>query len=268
MKAKRFTKKVLMTAIFMVALAMVLVPASAQLQVAVTAYDTVNTAVGYSKVIHDNEAGFDFDPAVGAISLGNGFTPIANFVVQGSYHTSNKAANRITSGSSTVTNNRATTTRAYVAVSDTDFTPPANVASLTGSGTFTDATGSAIRLEYYDDPANAQGANYAFADYNDFLANAWKLTPGNMVGSYDFTAADDDDSFSYNPGDVAVNDVDPFSMTLKFDFTLTSGGMLVSRGQSMNKDYDVPEFPTLALPTAMLIGLVGAVLFIRKTKES
>lgn len=255
-KKKSLTGTILAIAVCMVALALVLsTPAQATLQIGVSVYDTVNVATGYSTVIVDNGIG-DFDPAVGQIALGNNFQPIPNFIVQGSFHTSKLGGlNLLTSGSSTVTNNRANTVRAYVAVGDTDYTPPALIASVTGSGTFTNAIGSTMYMGYYDDPANVQGANIAFVDLNDFLANAWKLTPGNLIASYNFASTLALDSYSFNQGKIPVLDPDRFSMTLLFDFNLTSNGILVSRGQSMEKVVPIPG--AVWLLGSGLLGLIG-----------
>lgn len=268
MSAKSVTGKVLAIAVLMVALILLTTPVGAQLQVAVTVYDTVDTSVGYSNIIVDGGAG-DTDGIVnGQVLLGNDFTPIPDFIVQGSYHASTHGSSSIlTSGSSSVTNGRDHPVRAYVAVSDTDYEPPANVGQVTGSGTFTSASGSTMYMSYWDDPENTQGANYDFSSYADFIANVDKLTPGIMIDEFGpWTAPDDFESFVYN-NDVDVEDVDPFSMTLLFDFSLMPGGSLTARGQAMSKSYNVPEFPMLAVPAGMIVGIAGVVMAIRRTKE-
>jgi len=46
------------------------------------------------------------------------------------------------------------------------------------------------------------------------------------------------------------------------------GDIFTLNGRSnINPERNVPEFPTVALPAALVVGLIGAVLFIQKTKE-
>jgi hypothetical protein len=269
-KMKRYTGKVLVIAICMIALVMVLPPVGAALQVDITVDDPTTIGIDYHTVIVDGGPG-DTDGVVnGQVLLGNNFQPITGFIVQGSFHTSTHApfgsSNVLTSGSSAVTNTRASPTHATVAVSDTDFEPRAWVAGVTGSGTFTGAIGSTMTNNWYDDPANVQGANTD--DGNPIPPDVGGvLTPGNQIDSFSFTAMTIVDSYSYNNPSIVVSDVDPYSMTLYFDFTLTPNGQLTSRGQVEAKEHVVPEFPTLAIPAAMVIGLLGAVMFVRKTRE-
>ena len=86
---RRFTGKALSVAVTTVALALVVsTPAHALLEIAVNVWDTANTATFYSNVIVDGGVG-DTDGVVNnQILLGNSFTPVPGFVVQGSFHTS------------------------------------------------------------------------------------------------------------------------------------------------------------------------------------
>jgi len=267
---KSFNGKILAVAVFTIVLALVLAtPVNAILQVEFTVYDVDNPTIFYNHVFIDGVAP-DADGVVNnRIDINSPFLPIPDVSVQGSFHASKLGGlSIITSGESSVTNDRDTTTRVYVAVSDTDFTAPAGLASVTGSGTFTSAQGSTMYMGYYNDPQNEQGANFAFSDYGNFLTNAALLTPGDKISDYAFTAPDNDESFSYNVDNIGVSDPNPYSMTLLFDYSLTSDGWLVSRGQSMSKSHTpVPEFPSLALPAGMVIGLFGAVLLIQRTRE-
>ena len=267
---KSYNGKILAVAVFTIVLALVLAtPVTAKLQVAVTVYDTTDPLNFNNSLIVDGGPG-DSDGLVNnQIDINSPYEPLPGFSVQGSFHTSKLGGlSLITSGESTVTNDRDTTTRAYVAVSDTDFEAPAGLSSVTGSGTFTSAQGSTMYMGFYDDPQNEQGANFAFADYDAFNLNAASLTPGDKISEFSFTAADNSESFEHDIDNIVVSDPNPYSMTLLFDFSLTPNGLLTARGQSMSKSHTpVPEFPSLALPAGMVIGLLGAVLLIQRTKE-
>ena len=244
----------------------VLTPVSAELQLAYTVYDTSNpNGAGNfkSSVIKDSDDGL----TDGNITLPNNFQPIAGLVVDGSKHLSHHGIiAELLSGSSTVSNMKNTPIRVYAAVSDTDYDPPVDFADVTGSGTFSNAKGSTISLGWYDDPQNGQGADYAFTNYDDFNANKGLLTPGILIDSFSFTAPDNLESFLHNNNEISVTDPNKFSMTLLFDYTLLPGSTyessLTSRGQGMQKY--VPEFPIVAVPSAMIIGFIGLALFIKK----
>jgi len=263
--------KLVITGLLLIAVVLILPnPVSATLQIAVTAYDTTNTADFSSNVIVDNGPG-DTNLNPGVIKLADGFEPIPDLVVQGSVHSSTHGIsyNLLKSSSLTVTNEKTAPARAYVAVSDTDFEPRATLADVTGSGTFVEAGGSTFYMSYWNDPANGQGANNVFSNYADFAANAGQLTPGSKVNEFGpFTAGAGLDSFDNDLDDISVSDTKQYSMTLLFDFTLTPDGTLETRSQAMVKNIvATPEFPSLALPAGMIIGLLGAVLFVRRTGE-
>lgn len=269
MQMKRSLGRIVGIALIMIAVALIMTPASAELKIALTVYDTSNPGGAgnfYSNVIKDSDDGF----TDGMIKLPNGFQPIANLVVDGSTHTSvHGTSGVVASGSSRVANYRTAPVRIYAAVSDTDFEPPAHFADITASGTFTNAEASTIDLAWFNDPANTQGADNAFSDYADFNANKASLTPGNQLDTYSYTSTGVLKSFNYNKEKISVNDPDPYSMTLLFDYTLEPGAAyesaLTSRGQGMTKY--IPEFPSYGVPAGLVVGILGIVVILKRKKE-
>ena len=221
----------------------------------IISYTATAGALTNSVTCVDNNAACDTDPTVDRIVLANGTSPLPGLLVNGSTHYSTTAGgmNLISSGSSSIFWTGPGTVSLNVSVSDTDFIGPSFVVETTGSGTFTTAQGSTINLGWYNDPLNRQGADTSTD------------RPGNLVDSFAFIAPDASQSFSHNfSGPLAFPDLGPFSMTLGFDFTLISGGVLTSRGMTELKPVGkVPEPGTLALLGFGLAGLA----FTRRRKH-
>jgi hypothetical protein len=195
----------------------------------------------------------DTDPTLGTLALGSTTTPIlvGGLSVLGSVHTATFGPpnNLLDSSSLEVLNTTGAPVSAMVAVGSTDFVGPATQAFTTGSGTWVTANGSTINLSWYNDPANAQGADTPLD------------RPGVLVNSFADLAVGPLDSFSHSGGPFAVADPGLFSMTLGFDFTLVPGGSLLSRGQAELKPTAVPEPVSLAL---LAMGLGAAAVRRRK----
>jgi hypothetical protein len=127
-----------------------------------------------------------------------------------------------------------------VVVSDTDFTGPVGSWVSSASGTWQNAVGSHITMNWYDDPTNAQGASTSTD------------TPGTLIDTFSTSATLRADSFNHN-GEGPVLDTGPFSMTEQAIFTLTPHAELLSRGQTEIKNA-IPEPSTWAM---MLLGFAG-----------
>lgn len=189
---------------------------------------------GTSFTCADN-ASCDQNSTTGILELAD--QSIGGVQVNGSISTSVQGTiNSIDTSSLSIINNNTTPTAITVTVGDTNFTGPVDTFVVSGSGTFTGAqTGSTVTLTWYNDPANAQGAEAA----GD--------TPGNLLDS--FTATQTlarSQSFSFNDSG-ATSDGALFSMTIQAAGTLQPGASLLSRGQSEVKPQAVPEPGSLGM---------------------
>ena len=190
-----------------------------------------------------DNTGCDTNPAVGVLELANG--TLNGVAVNGSIQVStgtpaNPGQDLIDTSSLSIINRAGATRLVTIAVGDTDFSAPVTSFHITGSGTWVNAGGSSLLLKYYDDPANAQGADNAFD------------APGTIIGSFTSTGSGPLQSFAFDDSG-AVDDSGPFSMTIWAQASLNSGAVLLNRGQGEVKTA-VPEPSTWAM---MALGFVG-----------
>jgi hypothetical protein len=210
----------------------------------------------------DNQAssascpGGDTNPATGTIQLAN--QTIAGVTINTSIQTSvgtpaNPAPLDILNTSSTsLINTNPFPVTVVAAVSDTSFKAPVSEFEASGSGTFQNATGGTITMNFFDDPLNRQGATTP------------TTAPGNQVTTSGLiTATSAADAFAFNSPVIPVTDLASFSMTQTVTFTLpaAAGGIdpqLINRGQTEIKSPSaIPEPASLSLLTGGLIGLVA-----------
>jgi PEP-CTERM motif len=190
-----------------------------------------------------DQAACDLNAAVGIIQIAN--TSINGVQINGSIQTStgtpaNPGPDILNTSSLSIINTTNTTKTVIVTVSDTNFAGPVGSFQTAGSGTWQNAIGSTITLNWFDDSNNGQGADLP------------SDTPGNLIHTFTNTATTVVDLFSDNFAGL-VSDSGPFSMTEQAIFMLTPFGQLINRGQTEIKSA-VPEPSTWAM---MLLGFAG-----------
>jgi hypothetical protein len=201
----------------------------------------------------------DQDPAIGTLTLnptsagaGGGLS------IQGTVQTSDKASvpgtiNRLDSTGTQVTATSGTHTFAVV-VSDTNFIGPVTSATTTGAGQWSHLGGgygtTDIAMTWWNDPANAQGADDPF-DTPGLLVDSFATSPALLGGANPV-------SFSHTGGPFAVNDPDLFSMSLAFTGTLAEGVRLTGREMTELKELVAVPSPRSGLLLAMGALLLGA----------
>ena len=207
-----------------------------------------NVGCGFGMVIPDA------DPDVN--QLGIATITIAGVQVFTSQHiaTYGPPTNILNSSSLQIVNTNNFAVDILVAVSATDYLPASDTAFVSGSGTFQNVGGSTAELRWWNDPTNQQGAEAP----ND--------TPGNLLDFFSVVAPIAPFSFAHNGGPFNVADLLPYSMTLQFHLTLPAHGVLVSRGQTVNKD--VLTVPEPASPLLVGTGLILLAWRVRKHRSN
>ena len=230
-------RTIVLAATSMLATAIGMGPANAVLQIAWDFGGTTGICV-------DN-TGCDLNLAVGTLQLAD--QTINGVEVNGSIQTSTKSASLdiLNTSSLSVINTTGSDIPVTVTVSDNNFIGPVTQFATAGSGVWQNAIGSSITLNWYNDPANAQGADTA----GD--------TPGSLIDTFTSSAIFAADSFSHN-GAGTVSDGALFSMTEQATGTLTAGANLLNRGQTEIKSAEsvpVSEPGSLAMLGGALLGL-------------
>ena len=212
----------------------------------------------------------DIDPAVGVLSS-NPVT-IGGVSVSFNVQTSVKSAgpgglNTISSAGTAVQNVDTVAHTILFTIGDTDFIGPAFVFTTTGSGTWVDQTlpaafgGTTITMEWWNDPANTQGADSP-GDTPGFLVNTATDTPedGTSVQSFGGPVPPFNLSGTLTNPDPAL-----FSLTLDNEIVLGPGIRLESRGQAESKPQAQVVVPAPA--TLLLLGGALALLGWRRWKS-
>jgi len=166
-----------------------------------------------------------------------------------------------------------------VAVGDNNFVGPRTTYSFSGSGTLQNAVGATINDTWWNDPANAQGANTTSGPLVP------SDTPGDQLGSSSFVATQLSDAFAFTSGGIQplINpDGALFSMTLGASITLPGSvltgtnacsatatancAQLVGRSNTLTKFAPaVPEPISLSL---LGVGLIGIGMVRRRTRQA
>jgi hypothetical protein len=147
--------------------------------------------------------------------------------------------NTLSSSGTAVENTGAVPVTILLTIGDTDFLGPAFTFTATGSGTWVDPTlptafgGSTITMEWFNDPANTQGAAFPGDTPGNLVATATNapVDPPGGTNNQSFGAQAE---FNQS-GPLAVPDPALFSMTLSNELVLGPGIRLESRGQAESK---------------------------------
>lgn len=187
----------------------------------------------------------DLDAALNSLVTGAFATAGGDLTVGFAVQTSDKGpVNRLDSTGTQFSNVGAVSHTFIGVISDTGFIGPATTATTTGAGQWSHLGlgygDSNIAMQWFNDPANGQGAL-------DTSINQ----PGNIIDTFaDAAGPGNPDSFSHNGGPFAVDDPGLFSMTLRFEGLIEPGVRLTGR--------EMTELKSTVVSSPMSLMLVGA----------
>jgi PEP-CTERM motif len=219
-------------------------PASAALQIAITDGTTTFTC-------KDGQLGCDQSGGANNLLVVN--TTVDGFFVEIALTQSTFGDHNILQlSTSDITNNGTSPGTLTFVASDTGFTAPVSSIEESASLTFNRNIGASnSTLQFFADPANAQGANPL-------------NTPGTLLDSVSGAASTDPDSFAGTKTESFIAGL-PFSMTESAAISLVAGGSVTGFNESMTSSA-VPEPSTWAMLVAGF-GMLGFFGFRKSRKD-
>jgi hypothetical protein len=178
----------------------------------------------------------DTNAAIGTLSTAA--TTIGDITIEAAVQTSVKSPgagglNTLSSGGTVIANTGAVDHTILLTISDTSFVGPSSQFTVTGSGTWVDQSlpavfgNTEITMEWWNDPANVQGANTP-GDTPGFLVNTATNAPVDGISNQSFGGPGTGFNVS---GALANPDPGDFSMTLDNTLVLGPGIRLESRSR-------------------------------------
>lgn len=122
-----------------------------------------------------------------------------------------------------------------------------------------------LPLYFGQDMADSTTNSYLmFVDLNVANKNSGDNDGGAVKVEYSFTNLDTSAAFNVYGWTLGGNNGQGISWTNRVTSTGSSGYSV----EGVERPAAVPEFPTMALPVALVIGILGAVLFVQRTRDN